>query len=148
MLFAKYLSVVLASTLKFIGGPLSGVAMGLTWIETAACTVLGMMLSVATVMFVGTALERLVQRFRKQRPRRFSKRTRLAVRIFQRSGLLGIALLTPLLLTPLGGTALAISFRVRRVPLFFYMLGSAVFWAVVQTLVIYQLSAFQGVFGR
>lgn len=148
MQFAKYLSVVLASTIKFIGGPLAGVAVGLSWVETAACTVLGMMLSVAAVTFAGAALDRLVQRFRKHPPRRFTRRTRLAVRVFQRAGLLGIALLTPLILTPLGGTALAVSFRVSRPTLFLYMLGSAVLWAIIQTLVIYQIPGVQGWFGR
>lgn len=148
MQFAKYVSVVLASTLKFIGGPLAGVAVGLSWPETAACTTLGMMLSVVVVVFAGTALDRLMHRFRKRPPRRFTKRTRLAVRIYQRAGLLGIALLTPLILTPIGGTALALSFRVSRGSLLLYMLGSAVLWAVVQTLAIFHIPGIQGLFGR
>jgi hypothetical protein len=63
----------------------------------------------------------------------------MAVRIWKRFGMAGIALLTPLLLTPIGGTVLAVSFRVSRGQLLLYMLISAVFWAVVQTLALYQL---------
>lgn len=148
MQFAKYISVMLASTIKFIGGPLAGVAVGLSWPETAVCTALGMMLSVVAVIFAGAALDRLTGRFRNQPRRRFTRRTRLAVRIYRRAGLLGIALLTPLILTPLGGTSIAVSFRISRRAVFLYMLGSAILWAVVQTLVIYQIPGIQGLFSR
>lgn len=148
MQVAKYLSVVLASTIKFVGGPLSGVTLGLSWLETAVCTTVGMMASVLIVTYAGAALQALLQRYRKQPPKRFTSRTRLAVRIWKRSGLLGIALLTPLILTPIGGTALAVSFRVNRMQLLLYMLLSGTLWAVVQTLAIYQIPGLQGLFSR
>jgi hypothetical protein len=137
MEIAKYISVALASMLKFIGGPLAGLALQLTWVETAACTLGGMMASVLLVVFAGTALDRLRQRYRTAPPRRFSRRTRLAVRIWQRAGLAGIALLTPLLLTPLGGTAIALSFRVPPARLVLAMLASGAFWGVVLTYLTY-----------
>lgn len=139
MQFARYLSVIIASTVKFVAGPLSGMALGLTWLETAICTIIGMMITVVIISYAGAALQALLDRYRPRTPKRFTKRTRMAVRIWKRSGLIGIALLTPLLLTPIGGTALAVSFRVNRGQLFLYMLGSAVFWAIVQTLALYQL---------
>ena len=148
MQVAKYLSVVLASTIKFIGGPLSGIALGLSWLETAICTIVGMMLSVLAITYAGVALQALQRRFRKGTPKRFSSRTRMAVRIFKRSGLTGIAFLTPLILTPIGGTALAISFRINRFQILLYMLVSAVFWAVVQTLALYQIPGLQEFFKR
>ena len=143
---AKYLSVVVASTIKFIGGPLSGVALGLGWLETAICTVLGMMTSVIVVTYAGALIQTLIQRYRTTPPKRFTKRTRMAIRIWQRSGLVGIALLTPVILTPIGGTLLALSFGVKRGLLLLYMLISAVFWAVVQTLAVYQIPGLKGIF--
>ncbi|WP_332368890.1 hypothetical protein [Spirosoma telluris] len=118
MHIAKYISVIIASTIKFVGGPLSGVALGLSWLETAICTTLGMMLSVVVVSYAGAALRALWQRYRPDTrpPKRFTKRTRLAIRIWKRAGLTGIALLTPLILTPIGGTIIAISFGVKRGP--------------------------------
>ncbi|WP_266362775.1 hypothetical protein [Tellurirhabdus rosea] len=148
MEIAKYIPVILASTLKFIGGPISGIALGLSWLETSLCTILGMMVSVMAVTYAGKALQLLLRRWSKKPPRRFTRRTRLAVRIWKRSGMLGIALLTPLLLTPIGGTALAVSFRVHRHLIFAYMLGSAVFWGVVLTLAIYQVPGLKGIFTR
>ena len=46
MPWAKYISVVLASMVKFVAGPITGMALGLQWYETALGTVVGMMLSV------------------------------------------------------------------------------------------------------
>lgn len=147
MPFAKYVSVVVASTIKFVGGPLSGAALGLTWLETAICTTLGMMVSVVVIAYAGAALQTLRQRYRSQPPKRFTKRTRFAIRIWQRFGLAGIAFLTPLILTPIGGTALAVSFGVERAKLLLYMLISGVLWAIVQTLALYQIPGLKGLFG-
>lgn len=146
MEFARYASVILASAIKFFGGPLSGLALGLTWLETAICTTIGMMLSVVVVTYAGAALQALLARYRPRKPKLFTRRTRLAVRIWNRSGMAGIAFLTPLLLTPIGGTALAVSFRVNRGQLFLYMLISGVVWAVVQTLLVYQLPRLKELF--
>ncbi|GAB3046381.1 hypothetical protein [Spirosoma pulveris] len=146
MQFAKYASVVIASTIKFVGGPISGAALGLGWLETTICTALGMMISVVVVTFAGAALQTLLQRYRKSTPKRFTRRTRMAIRIWKRSGLAGIAFLTPLILTPIGGTILALSFGVKRGQLVFYMLVSALVWAVVQTLAFYQIPGLKGMF--
>ena len=147
MEYARYASVILASAIKFFGGPLAGLALGLSWVETAICTTLGMMLSVLVVTYAGAALQALLARYRSQKPKLFSSRTRLAVRIWKRAGMAGIAFLTPLLLTPIGGTALAVSFRVNRGQLFGYMLVSGILWAVVQTLLVYQLPRLKELFG-
>lgn len=147
MEFARYASVILASAIKFFGGPLSGLALGLTWLETAICTTIGMMVSVVLVTYAGAALRTLLARYRSQKSKLFTKRTRLAVRIWQRAGMAGIAFLTPLLLTPIGGTALAVSFRVNRGQLFLYMLISGIGWAIIQTLLVYQLPKLKELFG-
>ncbi|QMW02422.1 hypothetical protein [Spirosoma foliorum] len=147
MHIAKYISVIIASTIKFVGGPLSGVTLGLTWLETAICTTVGMMLSVIVVTYAGAALQALWQRYRPSTPKRFTKRTRLAIRIWKRAGLAGIALLTPLILTPIGGTIIALSFGVKRGQLMLYMLISAAAWAVVQTLAFYQIPGLKGILG-
>lgn len=148
MQWAKYVSVMLASAVKFLGGPLTGMALRLTWLETALCTVAGMMLSVVVVVFAGTLLERLLNRLRRRPRRRFTRRTRLAVRIWHRFGMAGIAFLTPLVLTPIGGTAIAVSFRVHRAKLLGFMLLSGLFWAVVQTLLFYQIPGLKEWFGH
>lgn len=124
----KYISVALASTLKFFGGPIAGVILNLTWIETAVCSIAGMMFSVLIVTYVGKGIQSLLKKHRKVEPKRFSKTTRMAVRIWKKFGIIGIALLTPPLFTPIFGTALAVAFRVPRTSIFLYMTLSAIGW--------------------
>lgn len=138
MPWAKYISVVLASMLKFVAGPLAGIALSLTWWETAICTVVGMMLSVVIFVFLGTAIQQLISRYRKKKPRLFSKRTRLAVKVWKKSGMTGIAILTPLLFTPIGGTLIAVSFKVPRLTIILQMLLWGVVLGVIITFAVYQ----------
>jgi hypothetical protein len=144
---AKYASVIIASTIKFLGGPLSGAALGLSWLETALCTTIGMMISVVAITYAGAALQALWQRYSSKPARLFTRRTRIAIRVWRRSGMIGIALLTPLILTPIGGTVLAVSFGVKPGRLILYMLISGILWAIVQTLLIYQIPGLKGIIG-
>ncbi|MEZ0483281.1 hypothetical protein [Fibrella aquatica] len=127
--------------LKFVGGPLAGLALQLSWFETAICSVTGMMMSVFLVLFAGTAITQIQDRYRKTAPRLFTKRSRMAVRIWQRAGLAGIAVLTPILLTPIGGTALALSFRVPTLRIIVAMLLSGIFWGVLICWGLFQIPA-------
>ena len=134
MNFAKYISVIAISMLKFAGGPLTGLALKLTWVEAAVCSVVGMMLTVTLVTFSGDFLRRF---FQKTKPKRFTKMTRFGVKIRQKFGLSGIALLTPILFTPPIGAALSVAFRYDKRAIILQMLISAMAWAVVQCLFFY-----------
>ncbi|MFY7912473.1 MAG: hypothetical protein ACOVO2_23095 [Emticicia sp.] len=134
MNFAKYLSVIAISMLKFAGGPLTGLAIKLSWVETAVCSVVGMMLTVSLIVFSGDFIRKI---FRKDKPKKFTKMTRFGVKIRQKFGLIGIAFLTPILFTPPVGAALSIAFRYDKKAILLQMLISAAAWAVVQTLFMY-----------
>ena len=131
MNFAKYLSVIAISMLKFAGGPLTGLAIKLSWIETAICSVVGMMITVFLIVFSGDFIR---NRFYKDKPKKFTKMTRYGVKIRQKFGLAGIAFLTPLLFTPPVGAALSMAFRYDKKAILLQMFISAVAWAIVQTL--------------
>jgi hypothetical protein len=127
--------------IKFIGGPLSGAAAGLTWIETFVFTVLGMMASVLIFSFLGeNAKKRFLSRFRKKKKILFTPRNRRIVRIWRKYGLKGVAFLTPILLTPIGGTIMAASFGEPPKRILVYMLVSAIFWGFIFSLFIQQLN--------
>lgn len=139
MLFAKYISVILASMFKFIAGPLSGTALGLHWIETYILTVIGMMVSVFLFTFLGNKLKHtLLKRFYKNKLL-FTPRNRRLVRIWRRYGMAGVAFLTPLILTPIGGTMVAASFGESKFRVFVYMFFSALFWGIIFTLLVDKL---------
>ncbi len=138
--FSTYIPVILASMLKFVGGPLAGLALNLSLTETIACTVIGMMLSVIIFTFLGRIIRFGWEQIRKTPRKRFSKSSRRAVTIYRKFGIAGIACLTPLLFTPIGGTLLAVSFKASPLRIMSWMLVFAVFWAVVFSWAIYNLA--------
>lgn len=137
-MLARLSAVALASTLKFIGGPLAGAALGLPWWQTGLASAAGMMTTVVLVSLFGDALRTLLVRLRGP-PRRFSKRTRRAVKLWRRSGVLGVAFLTPILFSPIGGALLAASFRPRKRQLWPAMAAAALCWGMLLSFVVAQM---------
>jgi hypothetical protein len=130
----KYASVFLLSMVKFFGGPLAGAAAGLSFLPTWVLTVAGMMTSVFVFSSVGRAFTAHLQRRRRLRHKPvFTPRTRQIVRIFSRFGIGGIAFLTPVLFTPIGGTVIATMLGVRRQHIMLHMLWSAALWGAAFT---------------
>jgi hypothetical protein len=134
---AKAIPVYFSSMLKFIFGPLGGYFAGLNIVTTILTTVAGMMTVVLGFTFFGDFLRDKVFRYFFQNKKKFSERNRKFVRIWRRYGLVGVAALTPVLLTPIGGTILAVSFGTPRNKLIFAMFVSASIWSVTLTTIIY-----------
>ena len=129
--------VYLPSTLKFIFGPLAGKAAGLHIITTMVCTIGGMMTSVVAFTYFGRWIRNgILKRFFGGAPKPLSERSKF-VQYFLRYELGGITFLTPLILTPIGGTLLAVGFGAPKEKIFFYMFISACCWSVILTLAVY-----------
>lgn len=128
-----YLITFLTSSVKFIFGPASGFLMGLRFWELFFLSVAGMMSSVTLITFFGLWLRARWRRFfwKKRRPRRFSRRTRQTVRIWRYYGIWGVALLTPVIFSPVVGTMIAVSFGERKERILFHMAWSAILWAAI-----------------
>ena len=132
----KATGVYLSAMIKFIFGPFGGFAAGLDLFITIVLTVGSMMtVVVAFALFGDFIRDRLLKRI--FNPRKFVERNRKYDWIWRRYGLFGIALLTPILLTPIGGTLLAISFGVPRNKLILAMFVSAAAWGVILTVTVY-----------
>jgi len=135
---ARAIPVYFASMLKFILGPFGGYAAKLNMITTILTTVAGMMTVVLAFAFFGDLIKRkIIYRFFKK-PKRFSDKNRKFVVIWRKYGLAGVAALTPVLFTPIGGVLLAIGFGSPRDKLIIYMFISASFWAVLLSFIIYE----------
>lgn len=134
----KAIPVYFSCMLKFIFGPLGGYAAGLNLITTILTTVFGMMTVVFLFTYFGDWLKaNVLNRFRrKNRPVNEKRNTRLA-NIWKKYGLAGVAFLTPIILTPIGGTLLAVSSGSPKEKIIFYMFISAAGWAVIFSLAIY-----------
>lgn len=142
-LLAKYFTVALASTLKYLGGTFAGFALGLHWIETALCSTVGMMLTIVLINYAGMPIRDFMERHRKSRPRKFTRFNRLAIKVWRIFGTKGIAFLTPALFTPPLGAALLVAFRAPRRSAFLWMLLSGLTWGMVFSLAVYQLDSFR-----
>lgn len=131
----KAIPAYLLSMLKFIGGPLYGWGVGLKLITTILATVLGMMTSVIAFTFFGDWLKtKVFGRFKRKTPKPVNPKW---AAVWKKYGVEGIAFLTPILLTPIGGTLLAVSSGAPKDKIIFYMFVSASVWTVVITSAIY-----------
>jgi len=133
----KFFSIFLLTMLKFIAGPVGGYAAGFSLLTTIVVTILGMMSSVTLFTYLGTFLrERILDKLFKKR-NKFTMRNRKFVTIWRKYGVIGVAALSPVILTPIGGTLLLTSFRTPKSLIMMYMSISAVIWAVVISSTIY-----------
>lgn len=132
----KFFSIFLLTMLKFVAGPVGGYAAGFSLMKTILVTVLGTMSSVTLFTYLGTFLsERIFSSKRKT----FTKRNRRFVTIWKKYGVIGVAALMPILLTPIGGTLLLTSFRTPKTKIMLYMFISTIIWAIAISGAIYLL---------
>lgn len=136
MKITQYLLTFGLSAVKLILGLGAAVAPpGLTTIETYLCVCGGGIFGVFIYSFFGVRIRNAVQSFREKRrkgPRKINfKRLRFYVRVWKKYGLVGIAFLTPPLLSPPIGTLIAVSMgeSVKRILL--YMSISILIWGVL-----------------
>ncbi len=131
----EYITVALASTIKFVGGPLAGLAFGMNWLETAVSSAMGMMFTVLIITYSSSFVEKIYNKLFKKKSRKvFSRSTRFAIRVKQKLGLWGVAFLTPFLFTPILGTFLALSFRYPKSEIVQKMLVCGLIAGLLQTI--------------
>jgi len=138
----KAIPVFLSSALKFILGPLEGYGLKLHFLTTVVATICGMMVSVVAFTYFGEWLRhRLLRRFfqKKKADQNSEKKKNRFSWFIAKYGLGGVAFLTPVFLTPIGGTILAVSLTESKKKILLYMFISAIFWAFVFTAIVYLL---------
>ncbi|MBX0292868.1 hypothetical protein K3G63_20660 [Hymenobacter sp. HSC-4F20] len=137
----KYASVFAIGMFKFVAAPIAGVAAGLQPSVIWGLSVAGMMTTVVLISGLGRAwaLHQRRKREEKGKPL-FSRRSRTIVGIYRRFGMVGIAFLTPILFSPVGGTVIATQLHVPRWRILVHMLWSAALWGVTFTLLAVKFS--------
>jgi len=134
-LLVKYTSTAAVSGLKFIFGPFTGWGLGLSIAETALCTATGMTLTVLIISLVG---EKVHNYFIPANRKLFTPRNRLIIRIWRKYGIWGVAFLTPIFFTPIGGTLIAVSLGERYSRILPFMVASALGWGFALTFLVYK----------
>ena len=140
---AKVAGLVVFSSVKFLFAPSTVYFSGYSYIETIGITIIGGWLGVAVFFYSGTYIfDWIARTFQRQdkKKRVFRRRNRIIIHVKNRYGIIGLALISPSLISiPLGCLLAAKYFRndKRAVPIFF---SAVVFWSFVLT----SLSAFVG----
>lgn len=131
----KALTVYLWSMVKFIFGPIGGKAAGLHLVTTMIVTTAGMMTMVVAFTYFGEFIrKKILDRFFK---RKADKPPKENSNFLKKYGLAGVAILTPVILTPIGGTLIAVGVSPNREKILLYMLISACVWSVIITCAVY-----------
>lgn len=126
----EYFAIYGSSMLKFIAGPLIGAASGLSFWQTALLTAGGMMTTVGIFVWAGHPLRKyLIQRFGSGK--KFSPRNRRFVKVWGKYGLPGLAIITPLILSPMVGSMIATGLGGKPSRIMIWMGISAVVWAFI-----------------
>lgn len=127
----KFLGIYIACLFKFISGPVLGAAAGFSLGEIVLVSVGGMMTTVISVTYIGDWFKSYWNLRISPNRKRFSPRSRKIVRVWRKFGPVGVAVFTPIFLTPIGGTIVMNAFNVNRRKIILYMSISALFWALV-----------------
>ncbi|AFL83141.1 hypothetical protein Belba_0482 [Belliella baltica DSM 15883] len=127
----KFLAIYVTCLFKFVAGPILGSAAGYSIFEITIVSVAGMMTSVFLISYLGDWIKTNWSFKVSKKRNKFSKKNRRIVKVWQKFGPIGIAAITPMLLTPIGGTIIMSAFRVEKKVVFTYMFLSGVFWAII-----------------
>jgi hypothetical protein len=133
----KYFLVFISSMFKFFLGLAIGAGFDLPFFVTALLTILGMMTSVVLfTSFLGKGFHQWVMKTFFKNQKLFTKTNRRKIAIWKKFGLVGVAFLTPVLFTPIGGSMIANGFGETKERIFVFMLVSATLWAFGSTYII------------
>ncbi len=136
----QVLLVVILSGTKFLTAPITALNIGFNFLQTLIITTIGGILGVLFFFYLSEGIlyvvERIKSLLRGGRPappkKVFSRKSRLIVHVIREYGLMGLAVVTPTILSIPVGTFLATRyFHHDRKRIFKYLFASVVFWSVV-----------------
>lgn len=145
MKFWQVVSAIALSSVKHTGGgvPLAA-GFGFSYLEIAGYTSIGGIIGVLGFIYFSGVLQKLFSRIpgiRKKKKRIFTRKNRIIVRVKQNFGLLGIAFITPWLLTIPLGTIISCGIYPNRRRVFIYQSASVIFWSFLSAAIAEPIAA-------
>ena len=128
-----YLGIYLLACLKSIFPPLLGPAAGMSPLEIILITMAGLMTIVVLFSFLGEKIKKNILPIFIKKKGNFSPQSRRMVRIWTKYGIIGTCFLTPIVLSPIGGSLLVSTVGAPRKQVFFYMFVFGLFWSILWT---------------
>lgn len=97
-----------------------------------------MMCTVIVLSLLGKKVRPYFRRFSKPGPLH-TPRNRRKVKLWRKYGMWGVAFLTPLMLSPIGGTLIAVSFGEKFSRILITMLVAGIIWSIAFSVLVYSL---------
>ena len=113
---------------------MAGLAANLSVVEITILTSAGMMTSVVILTYAGERFRKYFTRKHRNNEKKTRYKNTRIIKVWNMYGVPGVAFLTPLILTPIGGTLVLLAYKAPRKQILLYMAVSAVLWALVQTI--------------
>lgn len=143
-LIAKFLSVFFLSATKFLWAPGTAIVSGFSVLDTIIITSLGGMSGVSFFYFFGTIAIQRIEKWRLkrslrktgQKPKIFTRRNRRIIRMKLSFGLIGLAIVTPCILSIPIGCAVAAKFYRHNRYTYPLLLISTIVWSILLTIVV------------
>lgn len=135
----QILLVLILSSTKFLTAPITALNIGFGYIQTLLLTTLGGILGVLFFYFLSNAFmllfawmgKRLGKKERPRKKRSFTWKNRMIVRVKRDYGLIGLAAITPTMLSIPLGTFLAARFFPDHRKVLIYLMVSVTVWSVL-----------------
>ncbi len=125
-----FIEVFLLAMLKFLFAYPLALAHKMNFWVAIIATSAGMMTTVTIITLFKTKIKNLIYKIYFNRRTKFSTTNRRIIKIYQKFGLWGIALATPPLLTPIGGTLVAVTRGEATSRILFTMFCSSIIWGL------------------
>lgn len=123
--------IFLGSLVKFSMGSLTAIAANLG-LSGSLANIIGGIIGIVLFTYLGSYIQDyVVKKFPKRFGKKFSSSTRFLVRVKQKFGLGGIAMLTPIALSIPVGVMFALALTHDKKKILITMLASTLFWATV-----------------
>jgi ABC-type antimicrobial peptide transport system permease subunit len=135
----QILLIILLSSTKFLTAPITALNIGFGYLQTLLITTIGGIIGVLFFFFLSNmimlALQKLSPSMRfsktKTKKRKFTWKNKLIVRVKRDFGLVGLAALTPTILSIPVGTFLAARYFENRIKVLSYLIISVCVWSII-----------------
>lgn len=140
----QILLVVILSATKFLTAPITSLNIGFGYLETLLITSIGGLIGVTFFYYLSSAIMALIARWSSRktsgktnkRKKKFTWKNKLIVHVKREYGLIGLAALTPTILSIPVGTFLAARYFRDPKQVITYLSASVVVWSVIVSSVV------------
>jgi ABC-type antimicrobial peptide transport system permease subunit len=140
----QILLVVILSATKFLSAPITSLNIGFGYLETLLITTIGGLIGVVFFFYLSSAIMLLMSKLsassNKKKPKKpkkkFTWKNKMIIHIKREYGLVGLAAITPILLSIPLGTFLAARFFSDRKKVIGYLSASVIVWSVIVSSVV------------